>query len=288
MLPGFGNKSIMVQNGQIDINGAVRQPTWTMLASSVNASENSFTVMNPVDWEAGEKIILAPTSRNRNEVEELTIQSVSANGLTITVEETLKFDHFSGEVNVANKGSDDPIYLRAEVGLLTRNIVVQGDPTTETTRHGAHIMVRGQEGVARGRFSYLEMNLAGQLFQLGRYPIHYHMIGNVDDSSVIGCSIHDTFNRGTTIHGVHYLTLTDNVYYRTTGHTIFMEDGIETNNLVENNLVVHVSPASSLLMSDSDPAGFWQARPTNFVRNNHFVGSAGNGAWFEQIGRAHV
>ena len=282
MLPGFGNKSIMVQNGQIDIHGEPRMTTWTLLDTSVDVGATSLTVMDNIDWKAGETIILAPTSRNRHEVEELTISSVS--GKTVNFVEPLKFKHFAGTINPNDPNNQDgPFDLRAEVGLLTRNVKVQGDESTLQTKHGAHIMIRGDEGVARGRFSYFEMYLAGQLFQLGRYPIHYHMIGFVDDSFIKGCSVHHTFNRGTTIHGVHYLTLSDNVYYRTTGHTIFMEDGIETNNVVENNLVVHVSPASSLLMSDMTPGCLWQARPTNFIRNNHFVGSAGNGSWFELV-----
>ena len=40
---------------------------------------------------------------------------------------------------------------------------------------------------------------------MGRYPLHFHMIGNVNGSFIDGCSVYNSFNRGTTVHGVHYL-----------------------------------------------------------------------------------
>ena len=44
-----------------------------------------------------------------------------------------------------------------------------------------------------------------QAFRLGRYPIHYHLNGNVTGSYVRGCAIHRTYNRAVTIHAVDYL-----------------------------------------------------------------------------------
>ena len=48
--------------------------------------------------------------------------------------------------------------MRAEVGLLSRNLVYRGDPeTSSTNKHGAHIMMHspGSESIV-GRFSYAE------------------------------------------------------------------------------------------------------------------------------------
>ena len=298
MLPGFGNKAIMIHNGQIDIHGKPLDTTWTELELAAVPGDKTITLVKDVpDWKVGDQIIIAPTGQDMDEVEERTITSI--NGKVIGFDEGLEFYHFAGTVNpndnhlsggetervntIDPPNRDGAITLRAEVGLLTRNVKIQGDEDTMNTGHGVHIMLRGKEGVARGRYSYMEVFRAGQKFQLGRYPIHFHMIGHVVDNYVIGCAVHQTFNRGTIIHGVHYLTLKDNVYYRTMGHTIFLEDGIETNNVIENNLVVHVSVSTSMLLSDLMPSGLWQARPTNYIRENHFVGCAGNGAWFELV-----
>jgi hypothetical protein len=76
------------------------------------------------------------------------------------------------------------------------------------------------------------------------------MIGNVHESFVEGNSIHHTHNRAVTIHGVHYLRISKNVAYLCKGHNFFVEDGIETNNLLENNLGISTLGSYSLLNTD--------------------------------------
>jgi hypothetical protein len=56
-----------------------------------------------------------------------------------------------------------------------------------------------------------------QAFHLGRYPIHFHMIGAVKQSYVRFNAIHRTFNRAVAIHGVNYLRIQGNVAYNTMG-----------------------------------------------------------------------
>jgi len=52
------------------------------------------------------------------------------------------------------------------------------------------------------------------------------MMGDIPTSFSRGNAVHDSFARLTTIHGVHYLTVEDNVGYKISGHNIFVEDGI--------------------------------------------------------------
>ena len=66
---------------------------------------------------------------------------------------------------------------------------------------------------AKGYFHYVEVRHAGQAFRLGRYPIHFHMDGDVTGSYVKGCAIHHSFNRAVTIHGIHNLVVENNVIY---------------------------------------------------------------------------
>ena len=51
-------------------------------------------------------------------------------------------------------------------------------------------------------------------------------------SYATGNSIHDSNNRAITIHGVHYLTVKENVAYNIKGHSIFIEDSIESRNFI--------------------------------------------------------
>ena len=91
-------------------------------------------------------------------------------------------------------------------------------------------MMHGEGSV--GRISYTEFRRMGIPKIMGRYPIHYHLVVDASESYAIGNSIHDCFARMITIHGTHYLTVNKNVGYNSFGHSIFLEDGIEKNNII--------------------------------------------------------
>ena len=108
---------------------------------------------------------------------------------------------------------------------------------------GASVMVASStlnNGLAVAHLEYLEATYMGQAFRLGRYPFHFHMVGDMTGSYMKHCSLHQTFNRGINIHNTHNLLIEDNVLYDTMGGTIFLEDGIETGNVFRHNLVVKV------------------------------------------------
>ena len=96
--------------------------------------------------------------------------------------------------------------MSAEVGLLSRNVVVQGDDQTYDIQFGAHILLSspGDESLL-GRFSNAEFRMMGQGFFLGRYAIHFHLVGSVQGSFVRKCAVHHSFNRAVAIHGVNNL-----------------------------------------------------------------------------------
>jgi len=49
---------------------------------------------------------------------------------------------------------------------------------------------------------------------------------------------------------VHYLEISGNVAYKAMGHAIFIEDAIETKNLIVNNLIIDTRASNSLLNTD--------------------------------------
>lgn len=50
--------------------------------------------------------------------------------------------------------------------------------------------------LARARIEYVELTNVGQAFRLGRYPIHFHLLGDVNFKNYVrGCAIHKSFNR---------------------------------------------------------------------------------------------
>jgi hypothetical protein len=178
--------------------------------------------------------VIAGTNFNNYQAETRYITAVD--GAVLSFDEPLKYPHIS----VAPEYGGVEFQMRAEVGLLTRNIVYRGDPETSSNNlYGAHIMIHspGDES-SIGRIEYVEFFDVGQAFKLGRYPIHFHMIGTVHESYVRGNTIHQTYNRAVTTHGVHYFRVTDNVAFNTMGHTYFIEDAIETNNVYDHNLAI--------------------------------------------------
>lgn len=56
----------------------------------------------------------------------------------------------------------------------------------------------------------VNLTFFSKIFHIIRYPIHWHLMGNVEGMYVRGCAIHNTFNRAIAIHGKFRLNL--NIY----------------------------------------------------------------------------
>lgn len=82
------------------------------------------------------------------------------------------------------------------------------------------------------------------------------MIGAVRQSYVRYNSIHHTYQRAIAIHGVHYLRVLNNVAFETMGATYFIEDGVETKNIIIGNLGANTRELFVGLNSDATPATF--------------------------------
>ena len=106
------------------------------------------------------------------------------------------------------------------------------------------------------------------------------MIGAVRNSYVRSVSIHHTYNRAIAIHGVHFLRVQNNVAFETRGHTFFVEDGLETKNVITDNLGANTRENFVGLTSDATPATFWLVNGDNYVEGNIAGGSTHYGFWF--------
>lgn len=72
-----------------------------------------------------------------------------------------------------------------------------------------------------------------------------------------------------------------NVGYHVKGHSIFVEDGIETNNVIQDNLVMSSIASNNMLQSDITVASYWVTNPYNTFRRNHAAGGDFYGFWYE-------
>jgi len=269
--PGYV-KGIWI-NGGADIHGVEYFPTWTRLAATGYVGDTRLFIQDCPNWKAGQTIVITTTDRkdsrdwNRNEqknivkVEKTTISPTTC---VVTIDSGLQYTHYGG------------FEYQAEVGLLSRNILIQGDnvnsePTDQTplacsygasrstypcensflTGFGATVTVAGS-AVSFGRFSGLELTRVGQTNVIGKYPLHYHMVGNITAPGLFFISdaaVHRSYFRCYTIHGTtgttlaNGVTVTKSVGFDVIGHCFFnSEDGVEDNHTISYNLAAHVHP----------------------------------------------
>jgi hypothetical protein len=137
------------------------------------------------------------------------ITAINGDG-SYTVLPSFRYMHF-GSITY---GVDE----RAEVGLLTRNIVIHGD---RKGTFGGHTMIAA--GFKSVHIEGVELSNMGQANSVGRYPVHFHMCGQVPVGTYVRYnSIHHSNFRCVTIHGSHGVTVEGNVAYDHYGHCFFL------------------------------------------------------------------
>lgn len=258
--------AIVCCGGRMDFHGAPMSRTWVKLAVTAHKGDSAITLADTVQgWRAGDRVIITdtqgiPSSQRKPPhglafvAEERTIRSIEGNQLVL--DSALDKEHLGA----------DGDYV--EVANLSRNVVVE---SADPHKGRGHTMYHRH---STGSISYAEFRHLGKEGVLGRYPLHFHLVGDtMRGSSVIGASIWDSANRWLTIHGTNNLVVRDCVGYQSLGHGFFLEDGTEVDNVLDRNLAVQAyqsqRQAGQALPFDANlGAGFWWANCLNtFTRN---------------------
>lgn len=290
MHPSMGSKFLGIMGGgELQLHGKPKM-SWTQLGGTAMPGANRLVLKEPVDWEVGDQIVIASTDYDMNHAEVRTITQLNLDKKILTLDQPLTYKHF-GKLQTYTRQDDASLTWtldeRAEVGLLSHNVKIQGDEASEVAGFGGHTMAMPG---AVANASYIELTRMGQKGKLGRYPWHWHRLGNGGSGMAVkGSSVHRTYNRAFTIHSTNNVRLENNVAYDNLGHAYFLEDGNEENNELIGNLgLVTRRPKrdDALLPSDltltrnaSGPATFWITNPNNKVNYNHAAGSDGSGIW---------
>src|SRR6185436_4818662 len=290
------DRGIMLMGVTLNLHGTEKN-SWTKLAKTAAAGSNTIEVLNAGDWKKGQTIVLASTDFDPHQAEERTIAAISGN--TITLDKKLDYMHF-GKITF-------DVDERGEVGMLSRNIVVQASADADKDLFGGHIMaMNGSKMFVEG----VELNRMGQNMHLARYPIHWHLLGDAQGQYIKNSAVHDTYSRCVTVHGTNYLNVENNVTYNNIGHCFFLEDGVEHDNQFVHNLGIltkchpdkpcdptNLAPFGStpdgqnfktvgqnakdvLLPSDNTASTFWIINPDNIYRDNVAAGSDATGFWY--------
>ncbi|GIW94668.1 MAG: hypothetical protein KatS3mg110_2709 [Pirellulaceae bacterium] len=271
--------------GRMEIHGSPLGRTWLKLAADArpgdeqvivdvsgdtdevleSPSRGSSNSRHPLSgWRIGDELIITATQRSAEggsfrqgkqaQTELRRIKEIQ--GTKLILDRPLAYAH---------SGTGE---FRSEVANLSRNVIIESADPQGVRGHTVY------HAFSRGSISYARFAHLGKEGVLGRYPIHYHLVGDsMRGSSVVGVAIVDSHNRWVTIHGTHYLLVRDCIGYRSVGHGFFMEDGTEIYNLLDRNLAVHAFqgkrlPKQVLPFDPNDGAGFWWANGRNtFVRN---------------------
>ena len=287
-LMSMGRRTIAaVQPGVISLHGDKSRAGWVKLAEDAAAGQRRIVVDSDVSFVAGDLLAIGPTGFDPFEAEQVRVARIERRR-TVHLRQPLRFAHVGRRQRLNVRGRTRYFDPRAEVANLARNIRIY--PTGTAAEHnynGAHMMVmRG----ARAYVDAVEFSRMGRMGQMGRYPFHWHLAGNVDGQYIRNSSIHHSYQRCVTVHGSSYATVKNNVCYDHFGHGYFLEDGNEVKNRIEGNLGMlsrRVPQARSLLISDvagnalrfSAPATFWIAHPDNYIVGNVAAGSQGTGFW---------
>jgi hypothetical protein len=308
---GMGTRGIMVMGGALELHGAPPARAWTKLNTHAAAGADSLTLAEETGWQAGDQIVVAPTDfYGISETERFTLASV--NGIAVSLSAPLQAARWGSlqyltpsgmseipgsPVDTPMEGTPTTLDERAEVGHLTRNIVIQApdDALWQTQGFGVHVMVMDEGGEAH--IDGVEIRRGGQRGRLGRYPFHWHLLSYSATEFIADATgqyfrnsvVNESANRGIVIHGTNGVTVADNVVYDVRGHGVFTEDAVERRNTISGNLVLHVrnpEAEDALKLHEyyyGGPAGgasgYWIANPDNTVTGNTAADCAGFGYW---------
>ena len=295
-LPSVGISSndafLMTRSGgTLELFGEA-ETSWTQLGATTDSLfATSITLKEEVTWDVGDEIVIASTSSSMNHTETRVITSVSPDQKTFGLDSLLLWQHY-GELQYYDNGKGTIYELdeRAEVGLLSRNIKIQGDADSAVDGIGGHLMFMASSGPVA--IDGVELYHMGQKGLLGRYPVHWHLAGNRDGDFVKNTSIHRSFNRAVVIHAAHNVLVEQTVAYDHIGSGYFLENAVETGNKLYYNLgLVTREPAAGEELLPTDlgpkltqirgPGTFWITNPDNeFVGNVAGGSQSGSGFWY--------
>ncbi len=322
--------------------------SFTKLETTAEAGSNSIIVHNVIErnfdgstsiasdgrlnWEIGDEIVIASSRFRYTDEDVHTITGIQNYGTRtrLTLNRPTTHRHY-GEIEIYGSnlrpgsrpatGRPTSVDLRAEVALLSRNIVVKGLDAQDTDNSfgdrarlqvhssgsqagkpingiGGHIMIMNTAG--QTTVDGIQMDQMGQAGRLGRYPIHWHFGGNKRGDVVRNSSITNSNNRAVVVHGTDNVLIQGVVAHDVHGHGFFLESGVERGNRFEANIALGIHRTGGnrnltdpMIVDDADrfqdsslrfrsTAAFWITGATNDFVGNIAAGAGGTAFWIAQ------
>uniref|UniRef100_A0A1A8FZ47 Transmembrane protein 2 n=2 Tax=Nothobranchius korthausae TaxID=1143690 RepID=A0A1A8FZ47_9TELE len=209
-------------------------------------------------WKPGDVVLVASTDYSMHQAEEFTLLPCpECSSRQVRIQGKPRYNHV-GEII-------DGVDMRAEVALLSRNILIYGemenscygDNKCQFFSHdtfGGHIKILAN--FSSVHLSHVELKNMGQQREKGRYPLHFHMYG--------------IEQRNTFYHNLGLLTQPG---------TLLPTDRNETlcTSIRDNVYKSYIPSPSTECKAVST---FWIANPNNNLISNAAAGSQDAGIWF--------
>ena len=165
--------------GLVSMHGRQHTLHWTRLASTLENGATTLTMEEAAtDWEVGNEIVVTTTSFESLQTEKFIIRGITAGGRTLTLNNPAKYTHTAYRTTTGGRN----VTMSAKVGLLTRNIRIEGadDPagSLQNQSFGCRVLVSqySRDGVVykgRARFSEVQFSHCGQLGYTEKYDPRY-------------------------------------------------------------------------------------------------------------------
>ena len=129
--------------GGLEMYGCPVANRMAYLKNTVTPGLNTISTDIETGWKIGDRIFIAATSFDSRESEEFLIDSI--NGDQITLSSPLAFKHLGkDDTTTLTYGQEE--HFGAEIGLLSRNIVIDGSDQDENIFGGRVVVMRSKQG----------------------------------------------------------------------------------------------------------------------------------------------
>ena len=261
----------VIVHGKASIHGAEKTAFLELDKPARRGDRTLSLAETPLNWKVGDQLVLAGTDRYGKQNEELEIQSIDGN--TVTLERRLRYSHTTPR--------DD---LSPHVANLTRNAMIESENVDEARGHlmfmhsdSVDIRYVGIHGLGRTDKSVPANDTSiDDMFQImpgtgtnqrGRYAMHFHRAGGHHGgrpAEVHGSVVTGSRGWGYVNHS-SFVDFTSNVAYDVTGAAFVTEAGDEIGRF-DGNLSIFSRGSGDSTESRKDIEDF---------------GHQGNGFWFQ-------
>ncbi|KAL7991356.1 hypothetical protein Chor_015612 [Crotalus horridus] len=272
--------------------GCVPKITVTYLKSAAYPNETKLDLIDFVDWKPGDEVVVCGGSFEgaQKKKEILTIKEIKGTELYIT--SPLRYSYAVTEKQVLK----EHLTFRAVVALLSRNLVIQGNVTSEKISHLQLCKATAVSGDSSNCLykrterkpgsqdmggiviveSYYDkeslLHLAGvQFHHVGQaFQRHFGaltLVGNAQmtKSYMQHCVVLDSFAQGISLSGISDFKIENNTFYNIMGHGIKI-GAWNGNNKIRHNTIIGLVGTDGLSNTEVlSPAGIYIQSPDNLI-----------------------